>query len=382
MPGTRAERKILYFYLFLKQKIRKIDSDISGTDIQQKHTSRIGIALKRIGSAALTTIVLFCLVLYLNLGRVFIPKGKTWIEVGLAFLFLLVLFWSHRQISAFFLKKKISKKHKTRDSVLEMTFLIIFTLVIFLITHHIPLIYFFGNDQILPERIRMAYVFSLAVSLFFYYFVERERSKKNLQRELVRSTTIQKETLQAQLESLKQQVNPHFLFNSLNVLGSLIDHDANRAELFTRRLSKLYRSFLKHGEHQLITLRQELSVAESYVYLLETRFGNAVIFRFNIDEKLMNHQLPPGAIQMLLENAIKHNGSTRRKPLIIEINSKGEQLIIKNNLQARKEKIQSTGTGLKNIKSRYQFLSSREIKLEKTQNEFIVYLPLLKPEFI
>ena len=175
-------------------------------------------------------------------------------------------------------------------------------------------------------------------------------------------------------------MNPHFLFNSLNVLVSLIPQDPARATEFTRKLSQLYRSFLDNTALQLVPLEKELEIAEAYIYLLKTRFGEAVKFKIEIAEEAKKFHLPPGSLQVLLENAIKHNGSTRKKPLFIQIFSREDLLFVKNNLQPRLEQVESTRTGLKNIESRYSYLSDRKPKFEKTKDHFVAQLPLLKVE--
>jgi LytS/YehU family sensor histidine kinase len=218
------------------------------------------------------------------------------------------------------------------------------------------------------------------LSLFFYYFVERERSKRKLQEKIIRSTRLQKENFQAQLEGLKNQINPHFLFNSFNVLSSLITHNKIQAREFVARLSTVYRSLLVHSEKQLVTLEDEMKLSRAYIYLLSTRFGANLQFDINIEEDHLQLLLPPGSVQMLIENAIKHNGSTRKKPLYIDILSQDKILKVKNNLQPRLEKFESTKTGLQNIRRRYKFLSNREIEIVTTNKEFLVLLPLLEDQ--
>jgi LytS/YehU family sensor histidine kinase len=244
----------------------------------------------------------------------------------------------------------------------------------------IPFWLTFPHIEVLPGRLRFNTAFMAILSLFFYYFVERERSKRNLQEKILLSTRLQKETFQAQLEGLRNQINPHFLFNSLNVLRSLITFNKAQAMEFVKRLSTVYRSLLVHSEKKLVSLEQEMKLTEAYIYLLITRFGASLRFEINIQKEHLNLLLPPGSLQMLIENAVKHNGSTRKNPLCININSKDHSLIIKNNLQPRLDKIESTKTGLQNIRRRYELLSNREIELKSTEEEFSVLLPLLEKQ--
>ena len=372
--------KIFYFYL--KVKSRQIEKQIKNADPEYRKSlrPRFKLFLKRVGKAALVTLLLYGLIVYLNLGKFVVPQPENFIELGLAFGFLLVLFWFHRRISSFTASKKFRRISPPFREVFEVLIVIFTTLAVFFVTNWIPLMLVFEPEAFVPIRVRNAFGVSIVVSLFFYYFVERERSKKQLQAEMLRSARLQKENFQAQLENLKDQVNPHFLFNSLNVLVSLIPQDADRATEFTRKLSELYRSFLDNSSEQLIPLRKELEIIDAYMYLLKTRFGESVQFEMQIASEVKKLQLPPGSLQVLLENAIKHNGSTRKKPLLIEIFSEEDVLVVRNNLQPRLEQIESTSTGLKNIESRYSFLSDKKPEFMKTETYFIAKLPLLKVE--
>ena len=366
-------RKALFFYFYGKEK--------QAIEEKAKKDTRSGIffILKKIGIAAITTILLYGLVVYLNLGALQLPQGKALLEIPLVFFYLFLLFLMHERISKLVATKEFRKISSPKREIIEVIIVIAATFILTLLINFLPLYFILGADAFVPLRVRTAFTISIVVSLFFYYLVERERMKKELQQEMLNSTRLQKENFEAQLQSLRSQVNPHFLFNSLNVLGSLIHQDKKRALQFKDRLADLYRALLDHGEHQLITLKQELEVAHAYIYLLKTRFGSAVIFEENIPEYCLEMQIPPGSLQMLLENAIKHNGSTRRKPLTIKIYYQEELLVVKNNLQPRLEKIASTRTGLKNITSRYSYLTEKEVEVEKTEKEFVVKLPLLVP---
>jgi sensor histidine kinase YesM len=375
-------RQFIIFYFYLKVKISQIKKQISNinSDTGNQHRFKLALFLKRVRKAALVTFLLYGLILYLNLGKIIIPEQENLLELILGFGFLLVLFWFHRRISKFTSSQLFRNIKSPFREVLEVLLVIFTTLIVFLLVNWIPLQLIFEPEAFVPIRVRNAFGVSIVVSLFFYYFVERERSIKILQAEKLHSARLQKENYQAQLENLKVQMNPHFLFNSLNVLVSLIPKDADRATEFTRRLSDLYRSFLNNSSEQLIPLRKELEINEAYIYLLKSRFGEALNFNVQIASEVKDLQLPPGSLQVVLENAIKHNGSTRKKPLFIEIYSEGNSLVVKNNIQPRRELIESTNTGLKNIQSRYTFLSNKKFEYIKTTSHFIAKLPLLKVE--
>ncbi|MFO7621830.1 MAG: PAS domain S-box protein [Bacteroidales bacterium] len=192
---------------------------------------------------------------------------------------------------------------------------------------------------------------------------------------------VQKENLQSQFEVLKQQVNPHFLFNSLNVLTSLIKIDPDLAESFTERLSKVYRYVLENKEKDLVSLSTELEFLNAYLFLLEIRFMNKIDIDINIDKSYYDFQILPIAIQLLIENAIKHNTFSKVKPLKIELYVDLQQrLNIVNNLNTRETKFASTGVGLENIRRRYALVSDQSPEFIKTKDQFIARLPLLKSE--
>jgi PAS domain S-box-containing protein len=192
---------------------------------------------------------------------------------------------------------------------------------------------------------------------------------------------VQKENLQSQFEVLKQQVNPHFLFNSLNVLTSLIKIDPDLAESFTERLSKVYRYVLENKEKDLVSLSTELEFLNAYLFLLEIRFMNKIFIEINIDKSYYDFQILPIAIQLLIENAIKHNTFSKVSPLKIELYvDRQNRLNIVNNLNARETKFASTGVGLENISRRYALVSDRSPEFTRTKDQFIARLPLLKSE--
>lgn len=192
---------------------------------------------------------------------------------------------------------------------------------------------------------------------------------------------VQKENLQSQFEVLKQQVNPHFLFNSLNVLTSLIKIDPDLAESFTERLSKVYRYVLENKEKDLVSLSTELEFLNAYLFLLEIRFMKKLFIDIKIDKSFYDYQILPIAIQLIIENAIKHNTFSKVQPLKIEIFvDKQQRLNIVNNLNVRETKLVSTGVGLENINRRYALVCDQKPEFIKTNDQFIAKLPLLKSE--
>jgi len=190
---------------------------------------------------------------------------------------------------------------------------------------------------------------------------------------------LQKENLQSQFDVLKQQVNPHFLFNSLNVLTSLIKLEPDLAEKFSEHLSKVYRYVLENKDNELVNLNTELIFLDAYIFLLNIRFVNKLHVYIDIPEDKRSYQVIPLAMQLLIENAIKHNIMSKSNPLNIKIFIDGENFLnITNNLQERPSQILSTGVGLKNIQRRYLLLNNTEPVFEKTETHFIARVPLVK----
>jgi sensor histidine kinase YesM len=191
---------------------------------------------------------------------------------------------------------------------------------------------------------------------------------------------LKKENLQTQLESLKAQVNPHFLFNSLNSLSSLISEDPNKAEKFLDEMCKVYRYLLRNNEDDLAPLWVEMQFIQSYYHLLKTRYGDSLSLEVEIPDELVWYRIPSLTLQMLVENAVKHNIMQKDQPLNISITTaEGPRLIVSNNLQ-RKKRISSNKVGLNNIVNKYKLLKQEDILVQEDEKIFAIVLPLIKAE--
>ncbi len=186
------------------------------------------------------------------------------------------------------------------------------------------------------------------------------------------------ESLQAQLQNLKDQINPHFMFNNLSVLSSLVYKDQDKAVDFINELAKVYRYVLDSRNSELVSLKEELTFTNSYLYLLQIRFDKNLVFKMDIPEEKKHLLLPPMALQMLIENAVKHNEISTEFPLTIHIGINNGKIEVSNNLRLRSSPEVSCKTGLKNIKERYKFFSTEHVEIEETKSIFSVRLPLLK----
>lgn len=220
--------------------------------------------------------------------------------------------------------------------------------------------------------------FNVALITSFYegvYFFQKYKAT------LIEKEQLQRENATAQLELLKSQVNPHFLFNSLNTLNALIYQNADEAAEFVQKLSKVYRYILEIRDLNSISLQQELLGAEAYVHLLKARFGDNIVVNVDIENDYLQHHVVPLSLQILLENAVKHNTITSMKPLVIDIYSDGqERLVVKNNLMKKRlaDESHSTQFGLDNIKKRSKLATGKEADILVTGLHFMVILPLLK----
>lgn len=194
----------------------------------------------------------------------------------------------------------------------------------------------------------------------------------------IEAEQLKSENIASQYQSLKNQLNPHFLFNSLNVLSNLVYESADKSAEFIQQLSKIYRYVLEVQQEELVGLDREIGFAENYLNLQKIRFEGSLEYFIDV-RQFKGFYLPPLSLQLLLENAIKHNIASLEKPLKIRIEQADGNLIVRNVLQPKLTKEDSkTGIGLPNIKKRYALLSNQSPKITETEKEFIVELPLLK----
>ena len=225
--------------------------------------------------------------------------------------------------------------------------------------------------------IHLFYIFlSFGVSAFLHARGFMMEWKKAVKQESTQQEIVAK-TETAKFQSLKSQIDPHFLFNSLNVLTSLIGENPTQAERFTTKLSKVYRYVLEQRNKDLIPLTEELNFAKTYMELLQMRFEDAI--QFSIPESVSNSDLKivPLSLQLLLENAVKHNVVSSSKPLIIKISEQDEYLVIENNINPKEAIGKSTKVGLQNIADRYGLITDRTVRIENNKKTFAVRLPLL-----
>lgn len=228
----------------------------------------------------------------------------------------------------------------------------------------------------LREDMRFVIISAVSITLVISLFMHGKTFLVNWKQAALDSERLKKENFKAQLDSLRSQVNPHFLFNSLNALSNLVYEDQEKAVKFIRQLSEVYRYVLDTRDREIIPLEEELKFMSSYIYLQQIRFGDKIEFKVSINGA--NTMVAPLALQMLVENAIKHNVISDQQHLSIELLANEHYLIIRNNLQTKKVlQEESPGYGLENIKRRYDFLSTQKVQIENDGKHFIVKLPLI-----
>lgn len=232
----------------------------------------------------------------------------------------------------------------------------------------------------LPRGIRAVYFLllmrSIVIGGFLYYIIYLLRKAYISQQSKLENERLKQENLQAKLSLLQEQVSPHFLFNSLGTLRTMMEEKAPRE--FIQRLSDVYRYLLSNKTADLVMLRAELDFTLAYLHILKERFENALITEIEVTHEAYYRKLPPVTLQLLIENAVKHNIVSVEMPLQIRIYTNGHDwLVVSNSLQPRKSVSDSLGSGLSNIRERYRILAGLDISVTKTDHHFTVSIPLL-----
>ena len=230
---------------------------------------------------------------------------------------------------------------------------------------------FLQNETLANYLVTIIITFFVTLAFHAFYFYKAYQENKVKEQKIIAGTA------SAQFESLKNQIDPHFLFNSLNVLSSLIEENPESAQKFTTSLSKVYRYVLEQKDKELVSVAEELKFAKTYMNLLKMRFENSITFE--IPEGFDNEEakVVPLSLQLLLENCIKHNIVSEAKPLHVKITIENNQLVVTNNLQKKEVLSDRKGVGLQNIVNRYAILTKRTILVEKNEQEFKIFLPIL-----
>jgi hypothetical protein len=221
------------------------------------------------------------------------------------------------------------------------------------------------------------YVIALIITVLVSTVLHAIGFFKEAQRERKINESLREEKLKTELNALKAHIDPHFLFNSFNVLSGLIDENPERAQKFLAQLSSIYRYILESRQQHTNALEDELNFAKTYLELLKARFEDSIILDLAIKEEDLKKQIPALSLQLLLENAVKHNRFDRNNPLRISISQENGHLVVYNNRSDKIKMNDKRGMGLSNIEDRYKLLGDQTIEIHKEKDSFIVKLPLL-----
>ena len=294
-------------------------------------------------------------------------------------LYAFVLAYSNMTFFDFWARSTWKREEPVKRIIIGLICSVIITIVgLFLLRLFTAMVYmkqsfatFIENDNFRNYQFGLWVTLTVVISYHFIFFYNEYQKNKIKEQKVIASTA------SAQFESLKNQIDPHFLFNSLNVLSSLIEENPDNAQRFTVSLSKIYRYVLEQKDKELVTVAEELEFAKTYMNLLKMRFENSVNFEVSEHLEDPDAKVVPLSLQLLLENTIKHNIVSESKPLNIKITIEGNYLVIQNNLQ-KKEVLQTRkGVGLQNIVNRYGILTKRHVLIDESATCFKVKIPIL-----
>ena len=230
---------------------------------------------------------------------------------------------------------------------------------------------YWANERLANYVFAVVMTFIVLLCFYTFYIYKAYSDSKVKEQKIIAGTA------SAQFESLKNQIDPHFLFNSLNVLSSLIEENPDNAQKFTTSLSKIYRYVLEQKDKELVSVAEELAFAKTYMNLLKMRFENSITYEIPANFDNLDAKVVPLSLQLLLENTIKHNVVSEQKPLHIKIYIENNYLIVENNLQKKEVLGDRKGVGLQNIVNRYGLISGRKMLIEESPTFFKVKIPIL-----
>lgn len=294
------------------------------------------------------------------------------VDIIIRIVFLFIFSWLILQLNSNW-KLRYAHLHSiTRNIVTVALNAVLFFATVFLLIYvHEGIT---GNIMNSPDRGLLYFVYFM-VLLIAIFIARILRFQIIRQADIAEKEMLKQQNLQNELSALKNQINPHFLFNSLNSLNSLI-RDNKQATTFVNKLSFMYRYILQSGQQDFVTLREELKFLESYVHLIKARYRDRFDIKIEIPDTLLNEQIPALALQLLVENAVKHNEISESNPLLVKLYIEDNHLVVENVIKPRTTFVDSTGQGLTNINKRYLLLKQKHISISDTNAIFKVKLPI------
>ena len=287
--------------------------------------------------------------------------------------------WFMHTVISSIVNKKYPELHQTRLRIVILSLSIIpfmsaSVTVIFLIYDTFSIL----GYRLTSDDLKLGLVVGFCVNLIFETLYQGDYVLEKYKESVQEKEMLQQLSMEQEFDTLKSQVNPHFLFNCFNTLSSLISDDKQKAEVFLNELSKVYRYLLRNNEDGLSTVGNEIKFIQSYYRLLQTRHGEAVQLNMEIDKRYEAYLLPSLSLQLLVENVVKHNVLSKNRPLEIDIfTTAGNKLVVNNNLQRRTIKAPSNKVGLENIKAKYNLLKQPGFQVMEDEKNFTVVLPLI-----
>lgn len=293
-------------------------------------------------------------------------------------LFFTICNWLFMRTVLIYLRIKFPAFRDNAKRIALVFIIMIISVILIDTLGNILLAYIYGDSYNPASRARVLLpivIISTMIQAIYEAIYHYIRLKKSVREEEQAKQMI----VQAQLDALRNQAQPHFLFNTLNTLRDIIDQNSKEeAKEFVDKISDVYRFILESGNADLIAIRDELKFAKSYIHIQKERFGDNLKINWDIDESKQDALIIPMSLQILLENAIKHNVVSKSKPLVVDVKIEDSCLVVENKIQAKSSQLPSTKVGLINIKKRYALISDKSPLIENDGNRFIVSLPLLE----
>ncbi|MBX2871915.1 MAG: histidine kinase [Saprospiraceae bacterium] len=335
---------------------------------------------KEFRSAIIILITIFLVTILIN---VFMVKQLTWDIIRQQILYNLYYGVPLSLVNGWlfdFLSKLFPWNERPWTRAITGVLAAIFVTMTVLITLNVMLwVFIFGDqlDSLWLKENRTFFLIALVITSLVSISLHALAFFKEIQNQRTISTQLRQEKTASELSALRTQVDPHFLFNSFNVLSGLMDEDTEKAQRFLAGLSAIYRYVLEQRNEETCTVAEELNFAKQYLELQRMRFEDSIYLKTDISEEVLHKRIPSLTLQLLLENAIKHNGFNEQNPLHIEITQEDDQLRVSNNRKARTNLSDSNGIGLENIRVRYKLLTTQSLIIDANPHSFTVKLPLI-----
>lgn len=344
----------------------------------KKHNCRIGFHDGMLMAIGIPLLAFIVPVVFFNC-RFDRPPQLTWGKYSTTLLITAIIWVGNRYIMIY-----SRKKYPLFDEVKKRLFFQSAIMLVFTVVGNISFGFIFDDvyhkdypvtftDEMIHSNAAAIFCTIMIIAIYESIFFNHQ-----LRHSIEETENLKRENLNAQLDALRTQVNPHFLFNNLNTLSSLIPECPEHAVDFVQQLSKVYRHILEVKDEKSILLSKELEVLEAYYFLLKTRFGNNIEVKINIPCEKLDKKIVPLSLQLLMENAIKHNIVSSDRPLRIHLFTENGSLVMDNNLQVKNQIFESTGIGLNNIRNRYKLLGDKQVNVTETETNFTVSIPLIE----